>query len=171
MALTRLLVAGFIVGAAASANGQTLQTRAPAEISGEWTIGDVIGTQPMFLEVPRMEALLGRKVVIGDTLELWDIYSGKITSFQKRTVLLRDYISLPIGALPREIAEADHRFDIYELGTIECRSHETKLDACPVIAIGHDLDADQIGLITLPFGFAAFEPMVNGLKGRSETFK
>ncbi len=166
----RLAIAGLVALGTAPAIGQT-HAGAPAEISGDWTIGEVIGAPPMFLEVPGMEALLGRKVLIGDTLQLWDVFSGKITSAQKKTVLLRDYIALPIGAFPREIAEADHRFDIFELGTTECQSHGKKLDGCPVIAIGHDLDADQIGLITVPFGFAAFEPKTTGLKGRSEPFK
>ena len=150
-----LVAAGLCAAVAAPAFGQAGE--APAEIAGEWTIGEAIGTQPMLLEVPSMAALVGRKVEVGKTLRLWELFEGTISSLRKRSVLLRDVVELPVGASTREIDEANHRFEIFEIGTTDCRSHGKTLDGCPVFLIGHDLDADQVGLVTFPFGFAAFE--------------
>ena len=151
-----ILAAAICAAGAAPAFGQ-VAVEAPREITGEWTIGEVIGTQPMLLEVSSMAGLLGRKVDIGKTLRLWELFEGTVTSARKQSMLLRDMIALPIGASPREIDEANHRFDIFEVGTTDCRYHGKSADACPVFVIGHDLDTDQVGLITFPFGFAAFE--------------
>ncbi len=146
------------IGFCAPANAQIQTPPLPLEITGFWSIQETIGTQPMLLEVPSMEALLGRDVEIGRTLRLWDVFEGTVASYREDHMLFRSLLDYPVGALPREIALGNHHFDIYEIGTTDCKSHGKPLADCPVFVIGHDLDTDQVGLVTLPFGFAAFKP-------------
>ena len=111
----------------------------------------------MLLEVPGMAALVGRDVALGERFRLWDLVEGRVASYFKQTGLFRELAAYPVGATPREIAEGNHRFDFYQIGLSGCRYHGKPVEACPVFVIGHDLDTDQIGLVTFPFGFAVFE--------------